>query len=192
MWKRMGLQLIIALLLLTWGGFASAQVLNVAIPQDPDSFDPTRTVAAATSEVAFNIYEGLVKATPEGGVASALASHWTVDQGGTLYTFYLREAYFHDGSPVTVEDVVHSLNRARDPELAVRAGELAVIKENTALENAVQIELHEPHGALLYLITEVYASIYPKGAGSQPEAHRHRPLLPRGLVPQPASGAAPL
>ncbi|HAI52447.1 MAG TPA: hypothetical protein DCL99_04050 [Firmicutes bacterium] len=165
MWKRMGLQLIIALLLLTWGGFASAQVLNVAIPQDPDSFDPTRTVAAATSEVAFNIYEGLVKATPEGGVAPALASHWTLDQGGTLYTFYLREAYFHDGSPVTVEDVVHSLNRARDPELAVRAGELAVIKEITALENAVQIELHEPHGAFLYLLTEVYASIYPKGAG---------------------------
>lgn len=164
MWKRMSLPAVFLVILFALGGTVTAQVLSVAIPQDPDSFDPTRTVAAATSEVAFNIYEGLVKATPHGEVEPALASRWTVDENGTRYTFYLREAVFHDGSPVTVHDVVNSLNRARDPELAARAGELSMIKAVTGLEGAVQIDLHEPNGAFIYLLTEVYASIYPAGA----------------------------
>src|SRR5690606_1720391 len=98
------------------------------------------------------------------GVEPALASHWEVDPSGTRYTFYLRDAQFHNGRPVTVEDVVHSLNRARDPHLSVRAGELDMIKGIKALENGVQIELQEPNGAFIYLLTEVYASIYPADA----------------------------
>lgn len=149
---------------LAFSGQGLAQVLNIAIPQDPDSFDPTKTVAAATSEVAFNIYEGLVKATAEGGVEGALASHWTVNSNNTIYTFYLREAFFHDGSPVTTEDVVNALNRARNPELAVRAGELSMVKEIIAQDGAVQIELKEANGAFIYALAEVFASIYPAQA----------------------------
>ncbi|MGI6652163.1 MAG: ABC transporter substrate-binding protein [Limnochordia bacterium] len=141
-----------------------AEVLNIAIPQDPDSFDPVKTIAAATAEVAFNIYEGLVKATPAGGVEGALASSWTVNEAGTVYTFQLREAVFHDGTPVTPADVVSALNRARDPGVAVRAGELSMIKDVRAVERGVEIELAEPNGAFLYALAEVYASIYPAHA----------------------------
>jgi peptide/nickel transport system substrate-binding protein len=141
-----------------------AQLINIAVPADPDSFDPVRTVAAATAEIAFNIYEGLVKATPAGQVEGALASSWTVDDTKTIYTFYLRDALFHDGTAVTVNDVVYSLNRARDPEIAVRAGELGAIKSIEPLDGAVRIELHQPHGAFLYTLAEMYAVIYPAHA----------------------------
>src|SRR5690554_3212504 len=107
--------IVLVFMIIALGGLAHGQVLNIAIPQDPDSFDPVKTVAAATSEVAFNIYEGLVKATPEGEVVGALARHWTVNDSNTIYTFYLRDgAVFHDGTQVTADDVVHALNRARD------------------------------------------------------------------------------
>lgn len=155
---------LVLLLALGVSGQSFAQSLSIAIPQDPDSFDPLKTVAAATGEVAFNIYEGLVKATPQGDVEGALATSWTVNDTNTKYTFYLRDALFHDGTPVTTHDVVNSLNRARDPEIAVRAGELAMIKEIRELENAVEIELHEPNGAFIYALSEVYASIYPAGS----------------------------
>jgi len=145
-------------------GSGLAQVINIAIPQDPDNFDPVKTVAAATGEVAFNIYEGLVKATPEGGVEGALATHWTTDDTSTVYRFELRDAFFHDGTPVTVDDVVFALNRARDPEVAVRAGELSMIRDVRPMEGGVEIELYEPNGAFIYALTEVYASIYPAHA----------------------------
>ena len=155
--------IIVAVLVGSASGFA--QVLNIAIPQDPDSFDPVKAVAAATGEIAFNIYEGLVKATPEGGVEGALATHWTVDETGTLYTFYLRDALFHDGTKLGPEDVVYSLNRARDVDVSVRAGELGMIEAVKALDQAVEIQLTEPNGAFIYSLSEVYASIYPAHAG---------------------------
>lgn len=141
-----------------------AQSINIAIPQDPDSFDPIKTVAAATSEVAFNIYEGLVKATPDGGVEGALASDWSVDATETIYTFDLREAFFHDGTKVTADDVLNALNRARDPKLALRAEELSMIKDIRAEANTIEIELYEANGAFIYALTEIYASIYPASA----------------------------
>jgi len=157
--------IVVVFMIIALGGLAHGQVLNIAIPQDPDSFDPVKTVAAATSEVAFNIYEGLVKATPEGEVVGALSSHWTVNDSNTIYTFYLRDgAVFHDGTQVTADDVVHALNRARDPEVAVRAGELSMIRDVRSIEKGVEIELYEPNGAFIYTLSEVYASIYPAHA----------------------------
>ncbi|NLJ79559.1 MAG: ABC transporter substrate-binding protein [Firmicutes bacterium] len=162
--KIIGISINLVLALLIFCSPGLAQALHIAVPTDPDSFDPSQTVAAATGEIAFNIYEGLVKATPEGKVEGALAAHWDLDQSGTVYTFYLREAVFHDGSPLTVFDVVNALDRARDPEIAVRAGELEVIEEITALDGAVRIQLKEPHGAFLYALAEVFAVIYPAQA----------------------------
>ena len=92
---------IVMLVLALAGGATTAaaddDVLNIAVPTDPDSFDPTRSVAAATAEIAFNIYEGLVKSTPEGKVAGALASHRRLIPARQCIRFTL-EAYFHDGS----------------------------------------------------------------------------------------------
>ena len=157
--KRIHLSLFIAVLLvLALNSLAFGRVLHIAIPQDPDSFDPVQTIAAATAEVAFNIYEGLVKATPEGGVEGALATHWEVNEDNTIYTFYLREALFHDGTPVTADDVISALNRARDPESAVRFGELSMIKDIRPTGGGVQIELHEANGAFIYTLAEVYGS----------------------------------
>jgi oligopeptide transport system substrate-binding protein len=48
-----------------------------------------------------------------------LAERWEVSPDGTVYTFYLRQnAKFHDGRPVTAQDVVYSWERAANPALA--------------------------------------------------------------------------
>ena len=64
----------------------------VAIAQDlDDSLDPHRMVAAGTKEVLFNVFEGLVKPTPDGELIPAVASSHTISEDGTMYTFTLRE-----------------------------------------------------------------------------------------------------
>lgn len=143
----------------------SDETIVIAIPTDPDSFDPTKSVAAATAEVAFNIYEGLVKSTPDGRVTGALASHWDIDESQTKYTFYLREAYFHNGKLVTAEDVINALNRARDPQIGQRASNYQAIDQiYSEGEDRVVIKLKEPYAPLLYELTEMAAAIYPKDA----------------------------
>lgn len=161
--------LTVLLFLVIFGGsvpaLADNDILNIAVPTDPDSFDPTRSVAAATAEIAFNIYEGLVKSTPDGQITGALASHWEIDSTQTVYTFYLREAYFHNGKRVTADDVVNALNRARDPQISQRASSYQAIAQVYAEgDDRVVIELSEPYAPLIYELTELAAAIYPRDA----------------------------
>ena len=89
--------------------------LVVAVPIDPDTFDPHRAVAAATQEIDFNIYQGLVSYDAEGRIIPALAESWDISEDGTVYTFTLREnVVFHNGRAMTADDVIFSLNRIRD------------------------------------------------------------------------------
>ena len=84
----------------------------VGITQDLDSLDPHKAVAAGTEEVLFNIYEGLVKPDRDGNLIPAVAESYTMSEDGMIYTFSLRENIkFHDGTPVTSEDVIYSIKR---------------------------------------------------------------------------------
>lgn len=84
----------------------------VGIQQDLDSLDPHIADAAGTSEVLFNIFEGLVKPDKDGNLVPAVASEYKISEDGMRYTFTLREGItFHNGQPVTIDDVIYSINR---------------------------------------------------------------------------------
>ena len=83
--------------------------ITVGIAQDlDDSLDPHKAVAAGTKEVMFNVFEGLVKPTPDGDLVPAVADHYEISEDQTTYTFTLREGVqFHNGDPVEMRDVQH-------------------------------------------------------------------------------------
>lgn len=162
--RRLNYVVLSLALILTIGSSAWAAALNVAVYADPDTFDPTRTVAASTVEIAFNIYEGLVKATPDGSVTGALAERWEISSDQETYTFYLRDAVFHDGTKVKASDVVNALNRARDPEISARWSDFALIESIEADESKVVIKLNQPNAAFITTLAEINAAIYPEGA----------------------------
>ena len=63
----------------------------------------------------FNLYEGLVKPDSSGELQPAVASDYRISEDATTYTFTLRDGVkFHDGSPVTAEDVKYSIDRCAD------------------------------------------------------------------------------
>lgn len=91
----------------------------------PNSLDPMSPAANELSQmVAWQIYDRLIthgaKTLPDGKVVydvtsfkPELASSWDVEDGGKTLIFHLRkDATFHDGSPVTAEDVKWSFDRA--------------------------------------------------------------------------------
>ena len=63
--------------------------------------------------VARQVFEGLTRYDPATlEVEPALAASWTVSPDATTFTFLLRsDVRFHDGTPVTADDVVASFNR---------------------------------------------------------------------------------
>ena len=92
------------------GELPNGNSVTVGIAQDLDNLDPQLAKTAGIREVLFNIFEGLVKASPDGSIIPAVASDYEISEDAKTYTFTLREGVtFHNGEPVTAEDVVYSL-----------------------------------------------------------------------------------
>ena len=83
---------------------------------DPPTLDPHLTTDATSATVIVEVFGGLVTIDPDLQIAPDLAERWDISDDGRVYTFHLRrDAKFHDGRPVTAEDVQWSLERATNP-----------------------------------------------------------------------------
>lgn len=76
------------------------------------TIDPAKITDYTEYMAAVNLYDGLVTVDSQGQIQPLLAESWEVSDDATVFTFHLKEgATFHDGSPVTAEDVVYSVRR---------------------------------------------------------------------------------
>ena len=96
-----------------------ADEIVFGIAQDlDDDLDPHKMISAGTKEIMFNVFEGLLKPTTEGELAPALCESYEISADRLSYTFKIRQGVkFHNGSPLTADDVVYSLLRLRDEGL---------------------------------------------------------------------------
>jgi len=137
----------------------------VGIAQDlEDSLDPHKAVAAGTKEILFNLFEGLLKPDSEGNIVPAVAESYDVSEDGLVYTFTIREGVkFHNGNPVTAEDVKYSIEKSAGmtgEESLIAA--FSVIKDVTILdEKTVAITLSEVNVDFPTYIANANASIIP-------------------------------
>jgi peptide/nickel transport system substrate-binding protein len=88
--------------------------LRYAFTTEPATLDPlSSTNTADGRSILFNVFEGLLKPTPDGGLEPAVAQSYRVEQNGLIYVFVPRSGLtFHDGSAVTPEDIEFSVNTA--------------------------------------------------------------------------------
>src|SRR5215211_7424617 len=88
--------------------------LNMGISFDATNFDPAQTQDNMSLWVEMEVFSRLVRVNTVGtDIEGDLAESWDVSDDGSEYTFHLRpDAKFSDGSPVTADDVVFSIERA--------------------------------------------------------------------------------
>lgn len=84
----------------------------------PRFINPLLATSETDRDFTALVYGGLMKQTPEGIPAPYLAERYEVSEDGLQYTFYLKEdIFFHDGMPITAEDVVYTIQTAKNPEI---------------------------------------------------------------------------
>lgn len=84
---------------------------------DPPTLDPALTSDVESATYIVEIFSGLVSFNKDLKIVPELAEKWDITNEGKTYTFTLRkDAKFHDGRPVTAQDVQYSLERAADPK----------------------------------------------------------------------------
>ncbi|TAF84638.1 MAG: ABC transporter substrate-binding protein [Curvibacter sp.] len=121
----------------------SARVFKVSAPWEIGSLDPSKTGYIFTR---LEVTETLVDVDASGQLSPGLATRWSVSPDQKTWRFALRlGASFHDGSAVTPEAVVRSLERALAQPGILKSTPIQRISVNNG---DVQIELKQAFTAL--------------------------------------------
>lgn len=137
------------------------KILIIASNQDIPNFDPHIATGYSASMLLRNVYDSLVRA--EGNPPKPvphLATSWTISDDGLEYVFKLDPAAkFHDGSPVTAEDVAYSFARL----IRLNKGNAWMIQGivqqdgvTAADAQTVRVKLAKPFAAFLQVLPWVW------------------------------------
>ena len=131
---------------------AQGGTVRAAMAGSPPTLDFVTSFAAQARDIGVYIYEGLVTVDGKYDVAPQLAERWTTSADGKTYTFHLRKGVkFHDGSPLTADDVVASVERFRSQ--SPRKADLSMVAGVRAVDGGtVEITLSQPSAAFVPLL----------------------------------------
>jgi peptide/nickel transport system substrate-binding protein len=96
----------------------------------PTWFDPADTLGLITPfMVLYALHDAMVKPMPGNPQAPCLAQSWSTSEDNLTYEFVLRkDVKFHNGEPVTAEDVKFSFERYRGAAHALMKSQIAAIE----------------------------------------------------------------
>ena len=152
------------------------RILARGLPGEPRTLDPQLADDTFSYQVVWDLFEGLTALDRDGSVTPGVASAWSSDPSGRIYTFALRpEAKWSDGERVTADEFVAGLRRAVDPATASGSAELLVTIKNASEiiqgkkpatelgvsapnENSVRIELERPAPYILQILADPIAA----------------------------------
>jgi peptide/nickel transport system substrate-binding protein len=96
----------------------------------PTLFEPAETPGLVTPfMVLYALHDALVKPLPDRSMAPSLAESWQASPDGLIYEFVLRPGLrFHNGEPVTTDDVKFSFERYRGISAQMLKARVAAIE----------------------------------------------------------------
>ncbi len=156
--------------------------LEVAIASDPDTIDWMYTGATVTRDVGWHIFETLFALDKDFATKPMIAEGFETNDEGTVYTIKLRDdVKFHNGSVVTADDVVASLERWR--KVSAVGGIAGNYIEDVKVISDVELEikLNEPYSSLLADMSAPKQALMIIPAEIAEEAGE-QPLVPEQLI----------
>ena len=135
---------------------AQAQTLRWASAGDPQTMDPHSQNESMTNAMNGQVYEYLVGRDKQLRIAPQLATEW--QQTGPLqWRMKLRpNVKFHDGSAFTADDVVFSINRAKEPTSLIRVYANAVGEPKAIDPLTVEFNLKEVNPIFLQHLNALF------------------------------------
>ena len=144
-----------------WGGGESTDTLDPGLADSPVPFVVNRPWG-----------DTIVNVTADGQIEPRLAESMKSNADGTEWRFVIRQGVkFHDGSDMTVDDVVATFKRHSDENAKSGAfGIMSGISEVTSEGNEVVFKLSTGNADLPYLLSDYHLVVQPKGGVDNPNA----------------------
>jgi len=91
---------------------------NEGIVGAPRFINPVLAISDADQDLTTLVYSGLLRATNTGSYVPDVAEKYEISPDGKTYIFTLRDdVVFQDGTPLTVDDVIFTINKIQDPSI---------------------------------------------------------------------------
>lgn len=134
----------------------AGQIFRISRAKDLPTLDPHGLTDPADLSLLGNIYEGLIKRAPNQRLEPALAESWNLISATTWRFTLRRDVKFHNGAILDADDVVFSVNRARQKNsaLADRFSSIADVQRLDA--RTVQIITKTPQPYFLRELSDLY------------------------------------
>ena len=138
--------------------------LTLAINADILTTDPQALNNGTTTSVLYNVFSNLVKYDDAGEIVMDLAESYELLEDQVTWEFKIREdAVFHDGTPVTAEDVAWSLTRVMTDESSSDYMNFSPLAEAVAVDDyTVHVVSKDPYPIMLQLLCKGGAAVLPK------------------------------
>ena len=144
---------------------------------------PILSADSNSASVIWNIFDALdaidpVKLTP----IPWLATSWELADNGNSYIFHLTDkAKFHDGTPLTAEDVKYTMEAIIDPKVNsnLKARFVPVTGADVIDPHTVKIKLNRPYAPLLFNLASM---------ANHAQAHRRRARSAYGRLRKKSDG----
>ncbi|MBX9765184.1 hypothetical protein K2X83_00925, partial [Patescibacteria group bacterium] len=130
----------------TRGGSYSEGIIG-----SPRFVNPVLAVSETDRDVTALVFSGLMRINPDGTMTPDLAERYSISEDLQTYTFVLKEdARFHDGSPLTAEDVVFTVRAAQNPDIkSPRRADWEGVEVVATDQRTVVFTLKEPYALFL-------------------------------------------
>ncbi|GJF34677.1 ABC transporter substrate-binding protein [Kitasatospora sp. NE20-6] len=133
-----------------------------------ETLDPHLSNLFVDAARAKALFDKLADSGTDLAAVPRLAESWEPNETLDTWTVRLREATFHNGRPVTAEDVLHSYRRIADPKRAFRAKASLEPIDLTASRpvdaSTVEFRLKRPYAEFPNVLAAFGAYIVPNGA----------------------------
>lgn len=142
----------------TFGGGPPGGTLVVLADREPDQLNPLTFSSNAAYHPVHLMFRALgVRDSTLSSMAPDLATAWAMEDDSTLVITLRDNVHWHDGRPVTADDVVFTIGRQGDPQTASpRQADVAAVKSARARDSLrVEITMRRAGPYALNAILEV-------------------------------------
>ncbi len=125
--------------------------ISEGIVGTPRFINPVLAFSDADQDLVSLIYSGLMRKNSDGSLIPDLAEKYEVSKDGLTYTFILRDKiYFHDERPVTVDDIIFTINEIKDPVIkSPKKGNWDIVRVEKIDEKTIKFTLKQPYASFL-------------------------------------------
>jgi len=125
--------------------------ISEGIVGTPRFVNPILALSDADQDLVALVYSGLMRKSSNNTLIPDLAEKYEVSKDGLTYTFTLKnKIYFQDGRPVTIDDIIFTINEIKDPIIkSPKKGNWDGVIAEKIDEKTIKFTLKQPYASFL-------------------------------------------